>query len=69
MKFDFSKSSDADLQNKLQIISGNILYITHEVDKIHKLIVNIKTSVDLQKQVIDYFDSKEETSPQTDTVN
>ncbi len=68
MKFDFSKSNESDLQNKLQmnkldIMSGNILYLTHEMDKVKKIVTQMQNSINLQKQVDDYF----ETSPQTDT--
>ncbi len=65
MKFDFSKSTDADFRNKLQsnlgILMSNILYITHEMDLIKKVVMEIKTTLNLQKQVDDYFeDSKQE---------
>ncbi len=48
---------------KLEIIAGNILYITHEVDKIKKIVTRLELQLKLQKQVDDYFD---ETSHQTD---
>ncbi len=61
MKFDFSKSTDADLQNKYQldkldIVNKNILYITHVVDKISLMVIELKNSAKLQKQVDDYFE-------------
>ncbi len=66
MKFDFSKSNDSDLQNKitlkqLDIMASNILYLTHEVDKILKMVTKLDNSLNLQKQVDDYFteDSKQ----------
>ncbi len=62
MKFDFSKSNKSDLQNKLQsyefhILNKNILYITHEVDKIKIIVIGLKNVMALQKQVDDYFDN------------
>ncbi len=58
-------------QSQLTVISSNVLYITHEVDKIKKIVNNLKVSEDTQTQVDDYFSDKEresfqETSPQTD---
>ncbi len=41
----------------------NVLYITHEVDKIKKIVNRIDNTLGLQKQVDEYFD---ETSPQTE---
>ncbi len=62
------KSSEPDLKfktqlNKLDIMAGNILYLTNEVDDIKRIVTMIKNSQNLQKQVDEYF---EETSPQTD---
>ncbi len=68
MKFDFSKSRE-DFQNKFQeqmtVINQNLLYVTHQVDSIYKLVKSLDNELRLQKQVDDYFDN-EETSPQTD---
>ncbi len=74
------KSSEPDLKfktqiNKLDIMAGNILYLTNEVDHIKKIVLEIKNSTNLQRQVDDYFDEQEqtpfgrknETSPQTDS--
>ncbi len=65
-KTDFSSK----IQLKLEIISGNILYLTHEMDKIHKLVKTLSLDKSLQRQVDEYFE-KDETSPQTDsdTIN
>ncbi len=65
------KSTPADLylksiKTELDLINGNVLYITHEIDQIKKIVIEMKNSSNLQKQVDEYF---EETSPQTDTVN
>ncbi len=75
------KSTPADLKFKLQsnkfdIINGNILYLTHEIDQIKKIVIAIQNNSQLQKQVDDYFDedirqngpvTMPETSPQTDS--
>ncbi len=69
MKFNFSKSTDADLQNKLQssldIMISNVLYVTHEIDHVKKIVTEIRNSLKLQTQVDDFY----ETSPQTDSEN
>ncbi len=67
MKFDFSKSNYSDLQNKItlskfDIMNKNILYLTHEVDKLNKTVTHIRLALDMQKQVDEFY----ETSPQTD---
>ncbi len=69
MKFDFSKSTSADLSNKitinkLDILLKNVLYITHQVDFIRKVVQEAKHDKDLQTTVDKYF---EETSLQTDS--
>ncbi len=53
------------LDNKLEILNKNVLYITHECDKILKLLKAADNTKNLQKQVDDYFED-DETSPQTD---
>ncbi len=73
MKFDFSKSIDTDFRNKLSInlrqLNDNVLYCTRELDKCVKMLNAINNSINLQKQVDEYFDEdKEETSPQTEQV-
>ncbi len=67
---DFYSKIDTDLQ----LINKNVLYCTHELDKIKKIVVKLENSLNLQKQVDNYFeediesDVRKETSPQTDTV-
>ncbi len=73
------KSTEADLKfktqlNKLDIMAGNILYLTNEIDHIKKILIEIQHNIGLQKQVDDYFDEASGrttpgTSPQTDTEN
>ncbi len=48
----------------LDLMNGNILYLTHEIDQIKKIVKKIENTSNLQKQVDDYFD---ETSPQTES--
>ncbi len=59
-KTDFSSK----IQLKLEIISGNVLYLTHEIDKIKNLIDGIYLRIQVNK----FYQSKidDETSPQTD---
>ncbi len=71
MKFDFSKSNNSDFRNKLQssefnIMNKNILYITHEVDKILKIVALIKNNAELQKQVDQYFEDDPKDIPEVE---
>ncbi len=70
MKFDFSKSKD--LQNKsqldkLDLIMKNVLHVTYELDSIRSMLTKIDASLvkvlndqELQHQVDEYFDKKDE---------
>ncbi len=63
-KTDFS--SKLQLINvRLDILNKNILYVTHECDKIYKLLKSLSVDQHLQNTVDKYFE-KDETSPQTD---
>ncbi len=70
MKFDFSKSTEADFRNKLQsdldILMSNVLYMTHEIDQIKKVVISIENSYKLQTQVDDYFDDKPKDIPEVE---
>ncbi len=68
-------SPSADFYSKLDklskdliIISGNVLYITHEIDKVKKIVTRMDLNQNLQKQVDEFFEESEETSPQTEPV-
>ncbi len=68
MKKLFFKSTDADLQKLFQYMermSGNILYITHQVDFIRKRILGMETNKALQSQVSDYFEDTEHIPEET----
>ncbi len=62
---DFS-SKLIEIDSQLRIINGNILYITHEIDKIKKLVTKTDVDSELQKQVDRFFED-DETSPQTES--
>ncbi len=67
MKNFIFKSTDADLQKMftiLEVTQKNVLYLTHQVDFIRKILVESKHDKDLQSTVDKYFD---ETSHQTDS--
>ncbi len=67
MKNFIFKSNESDLQKMFSILENlqkNIVYITYKVDAIIKLVKSTDNSVNLQKQVDEYFD---ETSHQTDS--
>ncbi len=63
-------SPNADFTSKIQLelhlINKNVLYCTHELDKIKKILNTLVTDLGLQRKVDEYFDSKE-TSPQTES--
>ncbi len=62
MKNFIFKSTDADLQKMFSILENlqkNILYVTYRVDDIHKKLIELINSQQLQKQVDEYFDDKD----------
>ncbi len=61
-KTDFS--SKITIQ-KLDILMSNVLYITHECDKILKIVNRLNTDIELRRQTDKFFE-RDETSPQTD---
>ncbi len=61
-----SPDSGRTLALKLDILSKNVLYTTHQVDKILKLLNGMYIDKNLQSTVDKYFD---ETSHQTDTAD
>ncbi len=42
-------------QSDLHILMQNVLYLTHEIDQIKKIVKELKNTNSLQKQVDDYF--------------
>ncbi len=69
MKNFIFKSSEADLQKmfqSLETMQKNILYCTHRLDSVLKIVSALGNTIALQKQVDEYFE-KDETSPQTDS--
>ncbi len=61
-KTDFSSKLQL---NKLEILNKNILYVTHQTDKILKILNKMIIDDNLQHTVDKYFE-RDETSPQTD---
>jgi len=66
------KSSEPDLKfkiqvNKIDIINGNILYLTREVDKLVRMVTTLSIDQNLQQTVDKYFEGDDETSPQTES--
>jgi len=45
---------------KIEILNKNILYVTHQVDKLVVMVKGLQNVLALQKQVDDYFDEKDE---------
>ncbi len=63
-KTDFSSKLQL-IEVRLNILNKNILYVTHQTDKILKVMNKIVIDQNLQNTVDKYFE-KDETSPQTD---
>ncbi len=55
------------IQSQLDIINGNILYLTHEIDQIKVLVKQSRHNDILQKQVDDFYNNDDEPSHQTDS--
>ncbi len=53
----------------LRILNGNILYISRVIDKMAIKLDALTTDTRLQKQVDEYFEEDDETSPQTEPEN
>ncbi len=63
-KTDFSSKLQL-LEIKLGVLNQNILYVTHQTDKILKILNKMSIDDNLQHTVDKYFE-KDETSPQTE---
>ncbi len=61
-KTDFSSK----INMRLEMLNKNILYVTHECDKIKKLIDSIIVNLDVYQQTLDFY-AKSVASPQTDS--
>ena len=62
--FNKIKSTEADLSlltimKFLDLMNGNILYLTRETDRLVKLVTSIKISDNAQKQVDDFYGPKD----------
>ncbi len=63
-KTDFCSEIEA-IDTRLLILNKNVLYVTHQTDKILKILNKVIVDKSLQSQVDEFFE-KDETSPQTD---
>ncbi len=71
MKNFIFKSTAADLQKmfqlletKLEILNQNVLYITHRIDIVNKVVKEMQTNNSLQKQVDEYFEDDQKDIPE-----
>ncbi len=55
---------NSKFQSDLLLINKNILYITHEVDQIKKLLTMLVNDTRLQTQVTDFYDEDSEHIPE-----
>ncbi len=70
MKNFIFKSPETDLQKMFQYLETNqknVLYLTYRMDSLLKDVKQALIDKGLQKQVDDYFEDDDETSPQTDS--
>ncbi len=51
---------NSELQSQLRIINGNVLYLTREIDQVKNMMKTLVNSLNLQKQVDEYFDESED---------
>jgi len=71
MKNFIFKSTDADFKKMfsiIEIIQKNVLYLTYRIDALTKEMKSLTVDKGLQKQVDEFFEENEETSPQTESV-
>ncbi len=55
------------LQSQIDILMKNVLYITHELDQVKKIVIATQNNIRLQHQVDDYFeDSKRDKEAERD---
>ncbi len=43
------------LQTNLEILMKNVLYITHELDEVKRLVISLNNKRNLQKQVDEFY--------------
>ncbi len=70
MKNFIFKSTTADLQKmfqSLETIQKNVLYVTYRIDMLIKRYDKLELDKTLTESVDSYYQSKEETSPQTES--
>ncbi len=72
MKNFIFKSTEADLQkmfSNIDTIQKNVLYLTYRMDMLIKRYDAILVDKGVQKQVDEFYERDDETSPQTDEEN
>ncbi len=52
----------SEINTTLKVISGNVLYCTHELDKIKKIVTKLENAGKLQTQVDEFYENDEDTS-------
>ncbi len=54
----------SQITSELKLVNSNVLYCTHELDKIKKIVEKLQTDHGLQKQVDEYFEEDTEDIPE-----
>ncbi len=65
---DLSKNSPIKVE-KLDILMKNVLYCTHQLDKILNTVKSLETNTNLQKQVDEFFEDEENIPEVKDGTN
>ncbi len=69
MKNFIFKSNESDLQKMFSIIENiqkNMVYTTYKLDAILKIVKTLENSLNLQKQVDEYFEDSSKDIPEAD---
>ncbi len=56
---------NSKFQSDLLLINKNILYITHEVDQIKRIVQSLENATKLQTQVDDFYNSEDSAQEET----
>ncbi len=56
------------LQTNLEILMKNVLYMTHELDEVKRLVISLKNQRNLQKQVDEFYSEDSKDIPEVEEV-
>ncbi len=56
------------LQTNLEILMKNVLYMTHELDEVKRLVISLNNKRNLQKQVDEFYSEDSKDIPEVEEV-